>query len=232
MVARLAALALVFALAPVAGARPGLREWIDRAGVTHLADGRGVSSVCNWKDPKSGTQYPGTPRRDKDGRTHCGLGPTRAQREIAARLSIKPEATGRLAKVHETSVYDFQIAGAAMQYNVPEALVRAIIVAESNFNPEAVSRVGAVGLMQLMPKTAAAMFVTKRTDPGQNILGGTRYLRVLANMFDGDVIKTVAAYNAGPEAVKKARGVPAFAETRAYVRRVVQLYKIYRGAAS
>ncbi len=231
MVLRVVPLALVVAFALPALARP-VHEWRDRDGVVQLSNGGGMSSVCTWIDPKTGTRYPRRPWRDKAGRVHCTLGPTPAARAIASKLTIRPLATGRLAKVHETSTYDFQIAGAAMEYNVPEALLRAIIVAESNFDPRAVSKAGAVGLMQLMPATARRMFVSDRDNPTQNIFGGARYLRVLANQFHGDMIKTVAAYNAGPDAVKKAKGVPPFAETREYVRRVVQLYRIYKDTAS
>src|SRR5205085_80847 len=79
----------------------------------------------------------------------------------------------------------------------------------------------AIGLMQLMPRTAGEMFVEDPVDPAQNIMGGTRYLRWLANQFDGDMILTLAAYNAGPDAVRKYGGVPPFEETRVYVKRVV-----------
>ena len=101
--------------------------------------------------------------------------------------------------------------------------------AESGFNPNAVSAVGASGLMQLMPATASEMYVKDIFDVRDNIEGGTRYLRVLANEFDGDMVKMVAAYNAGPDAVKKYGGkVPPYAETQAYVRKVIALYFEYK----
>ena len=102
------------------------------------------------------------------------------------------------------------------------------MAAESNFNPRAVSPKGALGLMQLMPDTATEMFVADVFDPRQNILGGVRYLRVLANMFNGDMVQLVAAYNAGPGAVKAAAGIPALAETQEYVKRVLRLYFSYK----
>lgn len=166
---------------------------------------------------------------DREGVTHLTLGPSAKARDRASRLEIVPKATRTQTKVHETGDFDLAIAEAADKYRIPPELVRAIIVAESNFEPSAISRVGACGLMQLMPGTAAEMFVQDVYDPAQNIHGGTRYLRVLANMFGGDIIRTVAAYNAGPEAVRKARGIPSFTETQAYVRRVVKLYRIYKG---
>jgi hypothetical protein len=121
------------------------------------------------------------------------------------------------------------ITTAAARYRIPTALVRAIMHAESNFNSNAVSSKGASGLMQLMPGTASEMYVKDIFDHRDNIEGGVRYLRVLANMFDGDMTKMVAAYNAGPDAVRKYGGqVPPYAETQAYVRKVLQLYFHYK----
>jgi soluble lytic murein transglycosylase-like protein len=82
-----------------------------------------------------------------------------------------------------------------------------------------------------MPETAEAMFVADVFDPKQNISGGIRYLRVLANLFEGDMVRIVAAYNAGPDAVRRAGGIPDIAETREYVRRVIRLYFSYKGEA-
>lgn len=113
---------------------------------------------------------------------------------------------------------------AAARYRIPAALVRAIMQAESNYDPHAISSKGAAGLMQLLPSTATAMFVKHLFAPKDNIEGAVRYLRVLANAFDGDMVKMVAAYNAGPDAVRKYGRVPPFPETQAYVRKVIQLY--------
>lgn len=101
---------------------------------------------------------------------------------------------------------DPHITAAALRYRIPPALVRAIMHTESNFNPNALSHKGASGLMQLMPATATDMYVKDIFNERDNIEGGVRYLRVLANMFDGDMVKMVAAYNAGPEAVKRYGG--------------------------
>lgn len=141
---------------------------------------------------------------------------------IVAPLEFTPRA--------ETAAYDATIRQACALYKIPPALVRAIIAAESNFDPYAVSARGAQGLMQLMPVTATEMFVDEVFDPNKNIFGGVRYLRILANAFDGDMVRIVAAYNAGPEAVKKAGGVPELAETQEYVKRVIKLYFAYKGA--
>jgi soluble lytic murein transglycosylase-like protein len=100
---------------------------------------------------------------------------------------------------------------------------------ESNFDQRALSEKGAMGLMQLMPATARDMFVADAWDPVQNIEGGARYLRVLANQYEGDMVKTLAAYNAGPEAVRRSGGaVPNIPETREYVRKVVALYQTFK----
>jgi soluble lytic murein transglycosylase-like protein len=115
---------------------------------------------------------------------------------------------------------------AAVRYSLPEALIEAVMAVESNFNPTAVSHKGAAGLMQLMPMTAKEMFVVDLWNPRENIQGGARYLRVLANQYEGDLTKTLAAYNAGPDAVRRAgEKIPDIPETREYVRRVLGHYE-------
>jgi soluble lytic murein transglycosylase-like protein len=129
--------------------------------------------------------------------------------------------------------FDALIEEAAIRYKMPPALVRAVMHAESAFDPNALSHVGASGLMQLMPATAREMYVKDIFDPKENIEGGVRYLRVLANEFNGDMVKMVAAYNAGPDAVKRYNGqVPPFPETQAYVRKVIALYFQYKAQAA
>jgi soluble lytic murein transglycosylase-like protein len=117
-----------------------------------------------------------------------------------------------------------QIDHAAQLYNIPAELVRAVIAVESAGDAGAISHKGALGLMQLMPGTAGQMYVVDPVDPAQNIFGGTRYLRYLANQFGGDMMLVLAAYNAGPDAVRKYKGVPPFEETRLYVRKVMSHY--------
>ena len=128
------------------------------------------------------------------------------------------------------SRYDAYIREAAGLYQLPEAFIRAVMRVESDFNHDVVSSAGAMGLMQLMPRTAAAMGVRDPFDPRQNIFGGARYLRILANKFNGDLVLTVAAYNAGDGAVVRHRGVPPYEETRRYVQRVLTYYYAFRTA--
>lgn len=130
-----------------------------------------------------------------------------------------------------TSAYATQIASAAARYDVDPALVRAMIHAESGFDPNAVSPKGAMGLMQLMPATASDMGVNDPFAAQQNIDGGVKYLAQLLERFKGNVTLAAAAYNAGPGAVTKYGGIPPFAETRTYVERVKLLHERYRSRA-
>ena len=130
-----------------------------------------------------------------------------------------------------SSRFDHWILGAAHLYQLPEPLIRAVIHTESRFNPRAVSSVGATGLMQLMPKTAQFLGVQDAFDPRQNIYGGSKYLRLLANMFHGDMVLVVAAYFSGAGSVKKYGGVPPYAKVRRYVKAVLQRYYFYERQA-
>ncbi len=113
----------------------------------------------------------------------------------------------------------------AREHGIDPDLIKAIIRVESNFNPGAVSRKGAQGLMQLMPATAADHAVTDVFDPAQNIAGGVRYLRKLLDLFGGDLRLALAAYNAGENAVLRYHGIPPYPETQQYVRKVVALQR-------
>jgi len=112
--------------------------------------------------------------------------------------------------------------------NLPPALIKAIIQAESNGERLAVSPKGAQGMMQLMPFTAKRLNVTDPFDPIENIEGGVRYIKELLGTFGGNLVNAVAAYNAGPEAVKKYGGIPPYNETRLYVKRVMNYYQRYQ----
>jgi soluble lytic murein transglycosylase-like protein len=119
---------------------------------------------------------------------------------------------------------DSAIEQAAARHNVDPNLVRAVVKVESNFNPNAVSRKGAMGLMQLMPSTARQLKVNNPFDPEQNVDAGVRHLKQLLESYGGDIKLTLAAYNAGAGAVARSSGVPRYAETQNYVRRITNLY--------
>jgi soluble lytic murein transglycosylase-like protein len=131
-----------------------------------------------------------------------------------------------------TESYAAEIHDAASRYGVDEAVVRAIIHAESAFRPDARSNAGAQGLMQLIPSTAARFGVADAYDPKQNIAGGVQYLAWLMKRFNSDLSLVAAGYNAGEGAVQKYGGVPPYAETQRYVQRVGQLAERYRGAVA
>ncbi len=130
----------------------------------------------------------------------------------------------------QTEQFKHFVNNAARQHNLDAALIRAVIHAESNFDVDAQSRVGAKGLMQLMPLTAKEMGVLDELNAADNINGGSRYLAKMMKQFNGDIELACAAYNAGPSNVIKHKGVPPFAETQAYVKRVQILYRRYQKA--
>ena len=134
---------------------------------------------------------------------------------------INANARGHQASQEEI---DASIVMAAARHNVDPNLVRAVVKVESNFNSNAVSRKGAMGLMQLMPSTARSLNVKNPFDPEQNVDAGVRHLKQLLENYGGDVNLTLAAYNAGSGAVARSAGIPRYAETQNYVRRITNLY--------
>jgi soluble lytic murein transglycosylase-like protein len=134
------------------------------------------------------------------------------------RFRIKPTA------------YRHQVLRASSRFGVDSALIRAVMHAESAFKKNAISKKGAMGLMQLMPATAERFGVKDVFNAEQNINGGTRYLRYLLKMFNDDIVLASAAYNAGENAVKKYNGVPPYPETRNYVSKVARLHRAYKYA--
>jgi len=163
--------------------------------------------------------------------------PTAAPGAFAAQLSSAQAATGAGPALATAPVagagggstqYDAQIQAAAQRHGLDPALLKGLIRQESNFNPNAGSPAGAQGLTQLMPGTAAALGVTNAKDPAQAIEGGAKYLAQQLKAFGGDVTKALAAYNAGPGAVQRHGGVPPYAETQDYVRKVQAFAAGYR----
>lgn len=202
----------------------------------------GLVLVCLLGKPALGAAAEMYSYQDEDGVLHFSNAPTdtrfRKVNRGAAGL-YKPQAQARARPLPATASagpsgpvkldsYREHIRSAAAKYKLPEKLLLAVMAVESNYDHRALSEKGAIGLMQLMPGTAKDMYVEDAWDPAQNIEGGARYLRILANQYGGDPVQVLAAYNAGPEAVRRAGGaVPNIPETRAYVRKVVDLWKAY-----
>lgn len=163
----------------------------------------------------------------------ANLGPVRTIRysfiERCYACGVNPRVDFGSVRLNTTS-FQTEIASAAREFGVEEAIVRAIIHAESAYNPTALSRAGAQGLMQLMPPTAARFGVADSYDASQNIRGGVQYLAWLLKRFNGDLTLAAAGYNAGEGAVDRHGGVPPYSETQYYVRRVGQLADRYRTA--
>ena len=148
------------------------------------------------------------------------------QRQLAA-----PQASSATVTKLSQPRLDELIEEAAVRHQVDPNLVRAVIKVESNFNPNAVSRKGAIGLMQLMPSTARELNVTNPYDPQQNVDAGVRHLKSLLETNAGDVPRSLAAYNAGQGAVRRSGGIPPYAETRNYVEQITHLYSSSSGTS-
>jgi soluble lytic murein transglycosylase-like protein len=207
-----ASLGLALSAPPPASAAPRNNYWqyTDAQGVLHVTNVPARSPGA-WKILRS---LPGQLERGASGpRSPAAPGPDGAAPVVAS-----------AERLHR---FDTIIRGAAQRYQLPQSLVRAVIHTESNYHPHAVSRAGAMGLMQLMPKTAHALGVRDAFDPRDNVYGGSRYLRLLANRYGGDMVLVLAAYNAGAGNVERYGGVPPFEETRAYVRSVLRRYYAY-----
>ncbi len=143
----------------------------------------------------------------------------------ASRADVIPAKDKSKERYHR---YDAYIAEAARAYALPEALLRAVMATESDYDPYVVSCAGAKGLMQIMPEEEKENLITNVFDPRRNILGAARILRKRANQFQGDVALTIAAYHAGPGAVRKYRGIPPYETTQKYVQWVLKRYYRFR----
>ncbi len=130
--------------------------------------------------------------------------------------------------IRDSNQYDSLISEFSKKYQVDFALIKAIIRAESGFNPAAVSRKGAKGLMQLMPETASRLNVSNSFNPRENIEGGVRYFKYLLSLFNDDLRLSIAAYNAGENIVAEVRSIPPYRETVDYVKKVLSYYQSYR----
>ncbi len=206
-------------------------------GLTLLAGtlfaGEASADIYSYVDPDGVVHFTNSPKGDPKYSLYVK---STSKRTKGARFSGRAVPPSDRSPERFTR-YDKWIRQAATLYQLPEELVRAVIKVESDYDPRAVSSAGAQGLMQLMPETATRMQVRDPFDPRENIFGGVRYLRVLANLFNGDLDLTVAAYNAGEGAVARYGGIPPYAETQDYVVRVRTYYGAYRssrdiGAAS
>ena len=204
---RLLDAAAFLASVPVQGALAGtgIYRYVDAQGVAHFTDSPrdGRYQRVAFQKPRITTP-----------------GAAKAWQLRGRRLAPHPTTSG--------AQWDRVIGANAREQRIQPALVKALIKAESNFDPTAVAKQGAQGLMQLMPTTAALLGVADPMHPEENVWGGTRYLRAMLDRF-GDVTSALAAYNAGPTAVDRYGGVPPYPETEDYVQRVLTYYRHYHG---
>ncbi|MFA5902444.1 MAG: lytic transglycosylase domain-containing protein [Desulfobacula sp.] len=160
---------------------------------------------------------------DKKGVVNFTNVPTSAKYQLFVK-----ELPARMRRNFSTTEYDHIIRKATETYDVDFSLIKAVIEAESGFDPEAVSKKGAKGLMQIMPGNFQYLSVQDPFNPSQNIMGGVKYLQELLRRYENKLPLVLAAYNAGPEAVDQFRQIPPYEETQNYVKKVMKLYKQYK----
>jgi hypothetical protein len=218
---RLAALVLGSVLCGLLGARPARADiWsYEENGVIHFTNIAPTGAAAHrWRvEWKSGPGKAGVVSGSSGGVAGCDK----------SRADVVPSRDASPDRYHR---YDAFIQEAAAAYDLPLALIRAVIHIESDYDPRVVSCAGARGLMQLMPDVEKEQKVSDVFDPRRNILGGSRLLRLLANRFRGDLVLTIAGYHAGPGAVLKYGGVPPYETTQRYVYAVLQRYQNYKQA--
>jgi len=204
--------------APATAAEPSYRRFTDPQGVVHVTPARRGAAVSALAPELqgSGEGLPDTAAAAELRSRAAGTGGRDAASEVAEALGDE--------RSHR---YGATIRSAARLYQLPESLVRAVIHTESNYNPNAVSHTGAMGLTQLMPSTARFLGVGRPFDPRQNIYGGAKFLRLLANRFGGDMVLVLAGYFSGAGAVQKYGGVPPHAGVRGYVKAVLRRFYAY-----
>lgn len=216
---RLAVVLGAVALASWGTARADIYKYVDAAGNVYFTD-----------SPLQGSRY--RLEWHRESRKVAREVTTRSESSIAARgrvITSKPAPKLSQSQSQRRELYHHLVLANARRYGLSPSLLHAVIRAESAYNPTAVSRAGAQGLMQLMPGTAARYGVRDSFDPAENIRGGSAYLRDLLDMFDQDVKLALAGYNAGEGAViKHGRQIPPYAETQDYVRKVLRFYAAER----
>lgn len=160
---------------------------------------------------------------DNQGVMHFTNVPTSSKYKIYIK-----EKSRKSVNTYNTDRYDDLITKASKKYGVSFSLLKALIKIESDFNPRAVSKVGAKGLMQIMPQNLNALNINDPFDPRENIMGGTLYLKQLLNRFNGKLPLALAAYNAGPKMVENYKRIPPFPETEDFVKNVMKYYAVFK----
>ena len=162
---------------------------------------------------------------DDNGVMHFTNTPTSNQHEYKVYIKERPRVS---SKFYTTDKYDKLISNASREFDVDSRLLKAMIKAESDFDPRAISRKGAMGLMQIMPENFEMLNLENPFDPWQNIRAGAQYFKKLYERFNGKLALSLAAYNAGPTAVDHYKNIPPYQETEEYVRRVLSYYRTFR----
>jgi Transglycosylase SLT domain len=222
-------LSTLFSTMPARAQGGGIAPSTDESGRKIYINGDGPATASRAAVPTSGRSplvyWSSTEHRFKPVPTSGAV--MRAARSAASEVSSYLDGQTQrpiLNRAFTQEDVDAAIEQAAARHNVDPNLVRSVVKVESNFNPNAVSRKGAMGLMQLMPSTARSLNVANPFDPQQNVDAGVRHLRRLLDSYGGNVSLSLAAYNAGSGAVARSAGVPHFRETQNYVRRITNLY--------
>ncbi len=160
---------------------------------------------------------------DHEGTLHFTNTPTSNQYKVYMRETFKKPVSA-----YQGSSYDDVISEAARRHGLSSSLIKALFHVESYFNPKAVSKKGAIGLMQIMPQNLNALNISDPFDPWENLMGGASYLKSMLERFRGELPLALAAYNAGPTAVERYKDIPPYPETEAYVKKVMRYFRHYK----